>query len=170
MSEAFVLNENNESSSSKEVKPVRKTQQEYRRVFTLIKIIGKIIIVICAILWIWDVIEYRLTIADKSAIDRLYMTFEGYIREGDFARAFELMSPSYRERKDLRSLTARFRFIQEDEEYRLHPQRALYFRRDKAWLFPKDTSQPDCWHGVSFEFEKIEGKWYLTGHTAIYQD
>jgi hypothetical protein len=147
-----------------------RSKQEYRRAFNIMKIIIKILIVTCAVLWIWEHINYYLTVKDKSMIDSLYIHFEGYIREGNYVKAYKFMSPSFKDSHDLESFTHLFSAIQEDEAYRLHPQRSLYFTGSKAWLFPKDISIRSNRHGATFELEKIEGKWYFTGNIAIYRD
>lgn len=107
---------------------------------------------------------------EQAAIDSLYVEFEGYIREGDFANAYKLMSPSYRTTDSLKDFINRFDFLQAQKDYRLHPHRYLKVEDDQALLFPKDTSIPGNWHGVGFEFQKIEGVWYLTGEWVHFQD
>ncbi len=138
------------------------------RAFRVVRIVFEIILIF---LVLWFLIQ-RPTTEDKqlrqtkATIDHLYIKFEGYIREGDFASAYELMSPSFKADKNLESFTILFRFIQGDEKLRLHPQRDLIVHGTTARLFPED----DAWEGMSFVFEKIEGKWYFTGEIIAFQD
>lgn len=142
-----------------------------RRPLKVALVIANIILILYFVSGLFAYIENEQEIKDKSAIDALYIKFEGYIREQDFMSAYNLMIPSYREHHSLESFSYLFGSFLADDAYRLHPQRSLSFSKNsKAWLFPKDTSQPGSWHGITFEFEKINGKWYLTGNTALYTD
>lgn len=138
-----------------------------RRFFTTKRIVfGSIPIVVVLIFWIWNTMDNPQTQQDTLAIERVYIEFEESIRQGDFASAYELMSLSFRERRDLESFTHRFHFVQKGEES-LDPKRFIHINGDKAFLFPKGASQR---HGAIFEFEKLEGRWYLTGKIGVIHD
>ena len=126
---------------------------------------------ICAILWLWEHIERRLTAQEKSAIDDLYIQFEGCIRAGDFACAYDMMHPDYKARRTLEGFTQRFYFIYaNNKDYRLHPQRYLSISKNKALLLPKSLLPPPPWLGTAFELRKVDGKWYFTGETVGFVD
>lgn len=148
-----------------------RTQAIVKKLFKIVRVIGEIILLLWVSHDIWSEVQYKHHADDASAIDQLYITFEGYLREGDFARAYELTSPEYRRQYSLDLFTLSVSFVQKDEKYRLHPKRNLMFYDNKAIIVPHDTTQPPAyWRGIGFECEKIDGKWYLTGETQSFVD
>ena len=136
------------------------------RIFKKKRIMFGIALIVVFLLWFWNTRDGTQTRQDKSAIERVYITFERSIREEDVVTAYELMSPSFRKRRGIESFTYRFRFIQKGEES-LVPRYFISVNGDKAWLWPKGSSQR---HGAIFEFERLDGKWYLTGKIGIVHD
>jgi hypothetical protein len=148
----------------------------------MIKILKRVSIIISAGVVVWIallfVTEPRKREFDEQtrrkeslAIESVYRQFEAFIQNGDFANAYLFMTPIYREMWSCESFLKTFQFMQQyAEEYRLHPQHSLRIEGGFATLYPRDTSHDQNWYGVGFEFQKIEGVWYLTGVLPLFTE
>lgn len=125
-----------------------------------------LIVILVYVLWLWWSTNSPQTREDRTAIKNVYIIFENSIRQDDFAHAYMVMSPSYTEQNTLELFTTQFSFIQKGEES-LTPEHFISVNGDEAWLWPKGSTQR---HGAIFEFEKLVGKWYLTGKIGIIHD
>ena len=135
------------------------------KVFNIARILVEIVLVFL-VCWLgFQVGEKRRIEKGEAEIDRVYITFEGYVREGDFTKAYELMTPEYRKKYGLESSAFFFSNIQRGEFYRLYPQRKIFIEDDKATLYPQGK-----WDTVAIKLQKIQGKWYLTGEILVFKD
>ena len=149
------------------------------RVFRAIQIVLTIILILGFTLWFWTQIHAdKETKQDKSvratdletqqieaAIEKVYSQFEKYIREDQFANAYELMTPSYRDHNTLKMFRFQFCVFQKSEKYKLSSKREVIISRDEATLSPQGG-----WDSVALKLKKIEGKWYFTGEVLVFKD
>lgn len=126
-------------------------------------ILSLVVVVLGYLLAVWIVSHNPQLKQEERLIEAVYNQFESSIRNGDFVSAYTLMSPAYRKDNNFEHFTYRFRFVERREE-QTKPRRFVMFEGEKAMLFPQGASQS---HGAIFEFEKIDGTWYLTGKIGV---
>src|SRR5689334_7751342 len=106
---------------------------------------------------------------ERERIAARYVEFHNAFSGGQTEAAFQFMSPSYRANHTLKAFADEFR-AQEDDLFALEPGHSIRIRGLRAWLYPRRVEWLQLWSGPDYEWEKINGEWFLTGRQKYYLD
>lgn len=103
---------------------------------------------------------------ERMAIAARYTDFRESYNSGEYEQAYSFMSPAYRQIHSIEQFKADFSGFNSGPAvlnlHELDARRSITFVDDKAYLLPDGTGALGPNIGPKFEFEKVEGTWYLS--------
>lgn len=99
--------------------------------------------------------------AEERAVSQRYEQWWSHLKDGNYERAYAMMSPDYR---STHSQDQFYRsFLKAGEEWlRPHSGKKVASYQNRATIFPRDSFAEGN-GGPEYELRRIDGKWYFTG-------
>jgi len=116
---------------------------------------------------LWTIFKVQQT--DRDQIDFRYMLFYEAVMQENYEAAYGLMTPDYRKSHDL--LNFQQDFVNDYYFPPPNPNRFIRIIDNSAVFAPDYDTNLSFWqNSITFDWEKIDKEWYLTGQAYLMLD
>ena len=119
-----------------------------------------------ATFWVYPRVMAQIYREDIAEVEKMYAEFQNDVQDGHFLKAYEFMSPAYKETHSYLDFSGNFATL---AGYHW-PIVNISIHGNKGSLFVNYECDGVFCGGESYELIKENGVWYFTGRYKVYYD